>query len=134
MDPLCLDRPLRVLVAEDNPTNQRVAALMLSKIGCAVQVVGNGAEAVRAWRTGAFDLILMDCQMPEMDGFDATRAIRAAEGSDRHQAIVAITANTEPGARERCLGAGMDDYVSKPLSKAALLDLLTRLGERQPIS
>ena len=82
---------------------------------------------MRAWRGGSFDIILMDCQMPEMDGFEATRAIRAAEPPGVHQAIVAITANAEHGARQRCLSAGMDDYVSKPLSKAALIEVLERL-------
>jgi two-component system sensor histidine kinase/response regulator len=131
MDPTPLSRPIRVLVADDNATNQRVATLILAKIGWEAQVVSNGAEAVRAWRGGSFDIILMDCQMPEMDGFEATRAIRAAEPPGVHQAIVAITANAEHGARQRCLSAGMDDYVTKPLSKAALVEMWERLNALQ---
>ena len=133
MDPLAT-RPLRVLIADDNPTNQRVAELISAKIGWETHLVSNGAEAFRAWRDGSFDIILMDCQMPEMDGFEATRAIRAAEMPGTHQAIVAITANAEQGARQRCLNAGMDDYVSKPVSKAALLEAYARLTERQLVT
>jgi CheY-like chemotaxis protein len=133
MEPLSPNRPLRALVADDNATNQRIAALILAKIGWEVQVVSNGTEAVRAWRDGSFDVILMDCQMPEMDGFDATRAIRAAEPPGTHQAVVALTANFEHSARQRCFSAGMDDYVPKPLSKAALLDVLGRLAEKRLI-
>jgi two-component system sensor histidine kinase/response regulator len=121
---------LRVLVAEDNRTNQRVAELLLSKIGWQPVIASTGVEAVHAWREGSFDLILMDCQMPEMDGFEATQVIRAEEPRGTHQPIVAITANAEDGARDRCLSAGMDDYVSKPLSKAALLEVLSRLTKK----
>ena len=84
----------------------------------------------RPWRAGSFDLILMDCQMPEMDGFEATRTIRDAERDGARTPIVAVTANAMEGDRERCLAAGMDDYVTKPLTKAGLAGGLDRLVER----
>jgi two-component system sensor histidine kinase/response regulator len=121
---------LRVLVAEDNPTNQKVALFLLKKLGWQVEVARTGIDAVEAFRTGIFDLVLMDCQMPEMDGFDATRQIRTAEDGGSHLPIVAVTANAMAGDRERCLAAGMDDYVSKPLSKASLLAAVERLLQR----
>src|ERR1051325_7043689 len=123
-----LHRGWRVLLAEDNPTNQKVAMLMLKAHGCEVEVADNGRIALEKWQRGGFDLVLMDCQMPIMDGFEATHAIRAAEG-DRHTPIVAVTANAMVGDRDRCLAAGMDDYVSKPMSKATLGAALDRLAE-----
>jgi two-component system sensor histidine kinase/response regulator len=122
-------RGWRVLLAEDNPTNQKVASLILKAHGCEVEIASNGRIALEKWKRGAFDLVLMDCQMPEMDGFEATRAIRAAEG-DRHTPIVAVTANAMEGDRQRCLAAGMDDYVSKPMNKASLGAALDRLAQR----
>jgi len=120
----------RVLLAEDNATNQKVAILMLSALGCQVEVAPSGRHAVEAWRASAFDLVLMDCQMPDMDGFEATRTIRAAEREGARTPIVAVTANAMEGDRERCLAAGMDDYVTKPLTKAGLAAGLDRLVER----
>jgi CheY-like chemotaxis protein len=114
----------RVLVAEDNPVNQRVVQGLLAKLGCEVVVVGNGAAAVRAAQASPFDLILMDCQMPELDGFDATHRIRAAEKT--RTPIVALTAGAMMGDRERCLATGMDDYLSKPLRLEDLERVLTR--------
>ena len=102
---------------------------MLEKAGHRVDIVGDGREAVDAVRGTAYDLMLMDCLMPEMDGFEATRAIRAAEdGTGRHLPIIALTANAMPTDREACLAAGMDDYLTKPLSKPALLEALERWG------
>ncbi|HLJ57256.1 MAG TPA: response regulator, partial [Chthonomonadaceae bacterium] len=109
-------RSLRVLLAEDNPVNQRLARRLLEKRGHRPTVVCNGAEALAAAQREPFDLILMDVQMPEMDGFEATAAIRAMERrSGRHTPIVAMTAHAMKGDRDRCLAAGMDAYVSKPL-------------------
>ena len=112
----------QLLLAEDNPVNQRVALHMLKKMGYIVEVVDNGAKAVAAVATGAHALVLMDCQMPEMDGFEATSAIRKAERlSSRHIPIIAMTANAVQGDRERCIASGMDDYLSKPVEPAQLM-------------
>jgi CheY-like chemotaxis protein len=111
----------RVLLVEDNPVNQKLAVHLLSKLGCEVAVAANGAEGVAMASGVAFDLIYMDCQMPVMDGYAATRALRA-EGVTTP--IVALTANAMAGDRERCLAAGMDDYVSKPLKASELVRTL----------
>jgi two-component system sensor histidine kinase/response regulator len=121
------ERPLHILVAEDDRVNQLVVGRMLEKAGHRVDIVGGGREAVNAVSRTEYDLMLMDCLMPDMDGFDATRAIRAAEdGTERHLPIIALTANAMPEDRETCLAAGMDDYLTKPLSKPALLEALER--------
>jgi two-component system, sensor histidine kinase and response regulator len=103
----------RVLVAEDNATNQKVIVMRLTRLGCVVDVANDGLEAVEAASSTAYDLILMDCQMPIMDGFQASRAIRQRGG--RRVPVVALTANAMEGERERCLDAGMDDYLAKPV-------------------
>ena len=126
----------QLLLAEDNPINQRVAVHVLSKLGYAVDVVDNGTLAVAAVAGGDYALVLMDCQMPEMDGFEATAAIRRAEmNSRRHVPIVAMTANAFQGDRERCLAAGMDDYLAKPVDAARLRSLLAAwLPEQAPLA
>jgi len=112
----------RVLIAEDNAINQRVATRMLEKLGLKADIVENGAKALQAIRETAYPLILMDCQMPEMDGFEATREVRLWELSQclTRTPIIAMTAHAMPGDRERCLQSGMDDYLSKPISLASL--------------
>ncbi|MCE3224574.1 MAG: putative Histidine kinase [Nitrospira sp.] len=117
-------RVTRVLVAEDNPVNQKVASKMLEKLGCLVDVVANGKEAVAAHERAPYPLIFMDCQMPEMDGFEATALIRTMEGASTHTPIVAMTANAMKGDRETCLAAGMDDYVAKPIRPKDLQTVL----------
>ena len=117
---------LRVLLAEDNAVNQRVAVLQFRKLGCEIEVVGNGRDALDAWQRGGHDIIFMDCQMPEMDGLEAARKIRALE-KERSLApirIVAMTASVMPGDREKCLRAGMDDYISKPVKIEEIKKLL----------
>ena len=106
----------RVLLAEDNPVNQTLATRILEKLGHKVKVANNGKEAVQHALTGEFDVVLMDVQMPDMDGLEATAAIRADEaGTTRHLPIVAMTAHAMKGDREKCLSAGMDGYLSKPI-------------------
>jgi PAS domain S-box-containing protein len=110
----------RVLLAEDNPVNQKLVLRLLEKAGLKTDVVENGSQAVAAIRKAEYDLIFMDCQMPEMDGFEATAEIRRLEGSSRHTTICALTAHAMAGDRERCIDAGMDDYISKPLTVGIL--------------
>jgi CheY-like chemotaxis protein len=116
----------RILIVEDNAINQMVAARLLEKLGCRVDVAANGREAVEMVGLLPYDAIFMDCQMPEMDGFEATQEIRTREGSGVHRPIIAMTANAMRGDRERCFEAGMDDYVSKPIRKADLTEALER--------
>jgi CheY-like chemotaxis protein len=123
----------RILLAEDNPVNQKVARMVLEKLGLDVTVVNNGREAVTAWRGGGFDLILMDCQMPELDGYEATREIRRAEQArtnisrlNKSIPIVALTAHAMKGDDEKCREAGMTDYLTKPLDRVKLQACLER--------
>jgi two-component system, sensor histidine kinase and response regulator len=121
-DHLGATRSLNILLAEDNPINQRVATSLLEARGHRLTSCGNGIEALRAMALESFDLVLMDVQMPEMDGLEATKAIRLGEReSGAHVRIVAMTAHALKGDRERCLAAGMDDYVAKPVSEEELL-------------
>ena len=114
-------------MAEDSLVNQKLAVRLLEKRGHAVAVAGNGREALAALEQQSFDVVLMDVQMPEMDGLEATAAIRAKERTaGGHVPIVAMTAAAMKGDRERCLQAGMDDYVSKPLQPNELFDIVER--------
>ena len=118
-----------VLLAEDAPLNREIACALLQNLGCRVQTVENGAQAVQRVQQEPFDLVLMDCQMPEMDGFEATRRIRAWEQGQAAAApltIVALTANALSGDREACLAAGMTDYMAKPITGARLAETLAR--------
>lgn len=129
------DRPsaCRALVAEDNETNQMIVSEMLATMGVAFDVVGTGKAAVEAWRDGNYDFILMDCQMPEMDGYEATNLIRQHD-TDRHTPIIALTAHALSSDKQRCLEAGMDDYLSKPVTHKkllAMIDKWTRRGAGQ---
>ena len=117
---------LRILVAEDNAVNQLVAKKLLSKRGAIVDLAGNGSAAVGLAAENSYDLILMDCHMPEMDGLEATRGIRAAEGGLRHTPVVALTAAATLSEREACFEAGMDGYLSKPLDVERLFEVVRR--------
>jgi two-component system, sensor histidine kinase and response regulator len=122
---------LNILLAEDNRVNQMVAVRMLEKMGHAVTVAANGKEALDAFAEKDFDLVLMDVQMPQMDGFEATSAIRQHETvSGKHLPIVAMTAHAMVGDRERCLEAGMDDYLAKPINQQDLKQALDRQAQR----
>jgi PAS domain S-box-containing protein len=129
-------RPLRILLAEDNPVNQKVASRLLEREGHAVTVAPDGRAAVALVGSAAFDVVLMDVQMPEMDGLEATAAIRAGEddGTRPRLPIVAMTAHAMTGDRERCLAAGMDAYVSKPVRRAELLAVLDRVCAVQDLA
>jgi signal transduction histidine kinase/CheY-like chemotaxis protein len=129
------DLNLRILVAEDHPVNQEITREHLESFGCKVDIANNGAEAVAAFDTHNYDLILMDCQMPEMDGFQATRAIRSREAmnmdtSARKVPIVALTAHAMAADRDRCIRAGMDDYLSKPFDSDDLYRIIDRWKPR----
>ena len=115
----------RVLLAEDNAVNQKLASKLLEKLGCRVDVAANGREALAMWQALPYDVVFMDCQMPEMDGYEATRAMRRDE-SGRHTPVIALTANAMPDDREACLRAGMDAYLSKPIRAEELAMALAR--------
>jgi len=125
------DLPL-VLVVEDNEVNQIVAQAMLAELGYESEVAVNGFEALESLERGSFVAILMDCQMPVLDGYEATAEIRRREGDTRHTPIIATTAHAREGDRERCLAAGMDDYVAKPVRRVPLGEALNKLRSREP--
>jgi CheY-like chemotaxis protein/anti-sigma regulatory factor (Ser/Thr protein kinase) len=124
----------KVLVVEDNLVNQKVACRLLDKLGLSTDVAVNGREAIEMTAVCSYDLILMDCQMPEMDGYEATRAIRGREGPKGQIAIVAITADALTGSRERCLASGMDDFLSKPVNLDELCEALSRWLPQRDLS
>ena len=123
--PLLSFSPARILLAEDNPVNQIVAREMLTSVGCRVDVASDGKEVLEMLEIFPYDAVFMDCQMPEMDGYEATRAIRQKEGEDRIP-IIAMTANAMLGDRERCFEAGMDDYIAKPAKLEEVVNKLQR--------
>ncbi len=123
--------PLRILLAEDNVVNQKVATRILSKIGYRADVVSNGFEALEAVKTTPYDVVLMDVQMPEMDGEQATLRIRREVAPDKQPWIVAMTANAMSGDRERYQEAGMNDYVPKPIRVERLIEILQRLRPKR---
>jgi CheY-like chemotaxis protein len=121
----------QVLLVEDNFVNQKVAVKFLERLGCGVEVANNGAEGVAAFQARSFDIVLMDLQMPVMDGMAATRKIRELETAG-HVPIIALTANAMSGDRERCEAAGMDDYLTKPIEVDRLRSILVKFGLANP--
>ena len=130
LDPAMAKRhPLRILLAEDNAVNQKLALRLLEQMGYKADVAGNGIEAIESIERQPYDVILMDVQMPEMDGLDATRAIRALTKVSQPR-IVAMTANAMQGDREMCIAAGMDDYIAKPIRPEALVEALGKAEKK----
>jgi len=117
--------PLRILMAEDNAVNQKLTLRLLERLGYRADVVGNGVEVLEALRRQTYDMILMDVQMPELDGLEATRRIHQEWDVDRRPRVVAMTANAMKEDREACLAAGMDDYISKPIRVEELVRALS---------
>jgi CheY-like chemotaxis protein len=126
--------PLRLLIADDNAVNQKVAVMLLQRLGYKADAVANGCEVLQALDTRIYDLILLDVQMPEMDGYEAARRIAArwqANEAGRPR-MIAMTGNAMQGDREKCLEAGMDDYITKPVRIEELRAILERWGKRIP--
>jgi CheY-like chemotaxis protein len=127
LKPMADALPLRILLAEDNHINQKVGLALLSRMGYRADVAGNGLEAVESVQRQPYDVVLMDIQMPEMDGIEAAQALRRKLG-DKCPVLVALTANAFHGARDEYLALGFDDYLSKPILPPALRQLVTRIG------
>jgi CheY-like chemotaxis protein len=123
-------RPLRILLVEDNQINQTVALVLLAQIGYEAHVAENGLEALEALRSATYDVVFMDVQMPVMDGFEASRAIWKEFGEEARPYIIAMTAQAMRGDRERCLAAGMDAYISKPVDIAEIRSMLMKVPVR----
>ena len=121
-----LEYPFKILIAEDNIINQKLADKVMAKMGYKITIVNNGIEAVEYVKTGNYNLVLMDCQMPEMDGYDATGEIRKMQGDIKNIPIIAMTANAMEGDKEKCLQAGMSDYISKPIKIQNIQDILKK--------
>ena len=119
-------REVNVLLVEDNPTNRKVATLLLEKLGYRVETAENGEKAVEVFQERSFDAVIMDLSMPVMDGYEATERIRSLEGDRGHTPIIALTANALDSDRERCYQVGMDDYLTKPVNKKILGSTLSR--------
>jgi len=124
---MALRLPLRILLAEDNVVNQKLALRLLAQMGYRADLAANGIEVIQSLERQMYDVILMDVQMPELDGLEASRRICARWSREERPQIVAMTANAMHGDRERCLEAGMDDYVSKPINIEELVTALTRI-------
>jgi CheY-like chemotaxis protein len=123
--------PLRILLAEDNVVNQKLALRLLSQMGYRADLASNGIEAIESVERQTYDVVLMDVQMPEMDGLEASRRITARWAADKRPRIVAMTANAMAGDRELCMQAGMDDYVTKPIRVEALVQALFQAHQRK---
>ena len=117
---------MRVLVAEDNDVSQLLAKRLLERLGCAVDTARTGLEAIELWRQHPYQLILMDCQMPELDGYEATKRIRIHQNGGPRVPVIALTAHASAADHERCIQAGMDDYIAKPVSLKSLSETLVR--------
>ncbi|MEM8780007.1 MAG: response regulator [Cyanobacteria bacterium P01_G01_bin.49] len=116
---------MKILIAEDYPDNRDVLSLMLNSFGCSVDWVANGQQALdKLAKDNSFDIVLMDCQMPVLDGYEATRQLRQREGEQHHTIVVGVTANALAEDKDKCLSAGMDDYLSKPIMMEKLTELL----------
>lgn len=121
--------PLQILLAEDNQVNQKFAVLLLEKLGYHTDVVNNGVEALQALHCQSYDVVLMDVEMPEMDGLTATRHICEQWSAQERPRIIALTAYARRGDRERCLAAGMDDYMTKPIEFTKLIETLQKIDQ-----
>jgi CheY-like chemotaxis protein len=128
---MAVRHPLRILLAEDNVVNQKLALRLLSQMGYRADLASNGIEAIESVERQTYDVVLMDVQMPEMDGLEASKRITARWAADMRPRIIAMTANAMAGDRELCMAAGMDDYVTKPIRVEALVQALYQAHQRK---